>query len=415
MPAVASPNEQVHLDPSLYPRTYTTSAGNRIFLLSLSCIAAGAGLLGTWYFATGHEMKSSRALYIFSLISFLFFLLGVYLAFVTIKYKIVLKTNAIELREIFTTKQLLRTQLAGWRIVPGQYISTLVLVPRDPSAAKIEIGLTIKTDSFFLDWLSAAPNLDETELEQSRSELESNLELGVTREQRSERIATARSVATWLNWIAWIAAVWGWFYPRPYWLVILVLSGLPIVAALIGLRSRGLYQFEGRRNDLRPSLASPVILPGAALAIRALSDLHFLHWQYLIPLAMIVCFAITAIITAADPIIRQRRWPVLTIFFLTVMYGSGVAAQADMFLDRSNPRRFSTEVLKKHVSRGRSTSYMLTISPWGPQSTFTDVEVSARDYNSIQPGQSVCIYLFPGALRIPWYLVRPCPSQPPVE
>jgi len=409
MSALASPKTEVHLDPTLYPRTYTASAGNRIFLLSMSCIAAGAGLLGTWYFATGHEMKNPREPYVLSLISILFFLLGIYLALATIKSKIVLKTDAIELHEIFTNKQLLRSQLAGWRILPTQYVSTLVLVPRDPSARKIKIGLTIKMDDFFLDWLSAGPNLDETEFEQSRAQLESNVELGLTHEQRSERIAAARSVALWLNWITGIATVWGWFYPSPYWLVV------PIVAALIGLGSGGLYQFEGRRTDPRPSLALPLILPGAALTIRAVADLHFLRWQHLIPVALVICISLTALVVAADPMIRQRRWPVLVVLFLSVMYASGAAAQADTVLDRSAPSPFSSEVLRKHVSRGHSTSYTLTISPWGPQGESTDVMVSARVYDSVQLGQSVCIYLFPGALRIPWYLVQPCPSQTPTN
>jgi hypothetical protein len=415
MASVAAPNRQVHLDTAVYPRTYTTSGGYRIVLLVMSSIAIGAGLLGTWYFATGHEMKSPSEPYVFSLVSICFFLLGAYLAVATIKSKIVLTTNAIDVHGIFITKQLLRSELVGWRIVPTQYFSTLVLVHRDPSVRKIKIALTMNADKFFLDWLSAAPNLDEAESEEFRAQLDANLEIGVTHEQRSERIATAQILASRLGWVAWAVTAWSWFYPRPYWLVALLLAGLPIVAVLIGLRSIGLYNFEGRRNDLRPSLAIPVIIPGAGLALLGISELHFLRWQDLIPMVTVFCLTITGLISVADPVLRQRRWPVLGILLIAFMDGSGAVAHADALLDRSSPRGFISRVVRKRVSTGRSTSYRLTISPWGPQSDFTDVRVSARDYNAVQSGDPVCILLFPGALRISWYLVEPCPLQRPAE
>ena len=265
-------------------------------------------------------------------------------------------------------------------------------------------------DAPFQSWLSTLTNLDARDLEESRAELESNQELGLTHEQRSAGLAEAANYAKYLTWITWAACAWGWFYPRPYSLVILTLSALPLIAVFLGLRTKGVYQFEGRRNDARPSLAFPVILPGATLAIRALADVSFLHWQQLLAPIVVVTVALTALISATDPRLRQRGWPILAVFFLSLFYGMGATAMANAVLDHSASQIFPTEVLHKRISRGRHTTWYVRLAPWGPQEQVSEVSVHSSLYSSVQPGQTVCIYFHPGALKIPWYTVAHCPS-----
>ena len=400
----------IPFDPSLYPRTYQSSLGYRVCLISLGALIAAAALLGLWYFATGHESKTLQSALIMVVICFAFFLLGAYLVVAMLKSKLILTADAIELQEPFVTKSLLRSQIAGWRVIPTQYISTLEFTPRDPSAKKLKFALTIKPDNAFASWLSTIPNLDAQELAESRAELESNL--GFTEEHRSERLASAATYAKYLNGITYAAAAWGWFYPRPYSPAILTLSALPIIAILLGRRAKGVYQFEGRRNDARPSLALPVILPGAVLAIRALYDLSFLHWQQLIAPGLFLSIALAAFITSADPGIARRRWPLLAVLFLSSFYGIGATALGDALLDHSAPQVYQTAVLNKHFSSGRHTTWELKLAAWGPQPEISDVSVPRWLYASVQPGQTVCVHYHPGTINIPWYFVTHCPATP---
>ena len=220
----------------------------------------------------------------------------------------------------------------------------------------------------------------------------------------------ALKFSKFLTWVTWLAAVWGWFYPRPYSLVILILSAVPPIAIYAGLRAKGVYQFDGKRNDVRPSLAVPVITPGLVLGLRAISDLSFLHWQQLLSPIMVVALAMTVLIAAADPKSGKQRWLILATLFLAVAYGGGVTAMADALLDRSAPQVLQTEVLHKHISSGRSTTWYLRLAPWGPQDHAADVSVSRSLYSSVQPGQIVCVYLYPGTLKIPWFQVARCPN-----
>jgi len=400
-------------DTSLYPRTYRTSLGWRLFLISLGGLIAAVSLLGIRYFGTGHEMKSPREVSIFVSLCFLFFLLGAYLVLAMLKSKLILTADTIELHDTFVTKSLLRSQIAGWRVVPTQYISTLEFTPRDPHGKKLKFASTFKRDAAFDSWLSTLPNLDAQQLEQSRTELEANQELGLTHEQRTERLAAAANYAKYLTWLSYAAAACGWFYPRPYTAAILVLSALPLAAILLGLRNKGVYQFDGRRNDARPSLAVPIMMPGFILALRALTDLSFLHWQQLLAPLLLVTAGLTVFIASADPNIAARRWPVLLLFILSLAYGSGVTALGDALLDHSRPQIFQTQVLFKRIDTGsRHTTWYLRLAPWGPQQQTSEVGVPRSFYSSVQLGQTVCVHYHPGALKIPWYLVARCPATP---
>jgi hypothetical protein len=401
------------MDASQYPRTYQTSLLNRFLYTSLGTILAVAGLLGLWYFGTGRDKTLSPGGASFlAFFCFLFVLLGAYLAAYMLKAKVILSYDAIEIRELFTTKQVLRSQVAGWRIVATQYISTLELTPRDPQAKKIKFALTMKLDGPFHLWFATLPNLDRQEIDESKEKLYASRNLAETEEQHYERLAVAATIAKYLGWFTGAVSVWGWFYPRPYPLVILLLSALPLIAVFLGLRAKGVYQFEGRQNDAHPSLALPVILPGAVLTFRAVSDYSFLQWKPFLSPILLISFALTFLLSTADPAIQQRRWPILAMFVLALMYACGITAHADVLLDRSTPRVFHTEVLSKHVSEGRSTTWELHLGPWGPQAQPSDVTVRSSFYSSVQPGQTVCVNLFPGALKIAWFEVARCTNEP---
>lgn len=411
-----SPELSIPFDPSLYPRTYKSSLGWRLFLISLGALIAAAALLGLWYFGTGHESQTRQSALIMVVVCLAFFLLGAYLVVAMLKSKLILTADVIELHEPFVTKSLLRSQIAGWRVIPTQYVSTLEFTPRDPHAKTLKFAFTIKPDDAFNSWMSALPNLDAQELEQSRAELETNLDLGLTEEQRAENLAAASKYAKYLTGLSYVAAVWGWFYPQPYSATILILSALPLAAILLGLRSKGVYQFEGRRNDARPSLAVPMMMPGFILALRALYDLSLLHWQQLLAPVLLVTAAMTAFVASADPSIAKRRWPVLLFFVLSLAYGSGVTALADALLDRSLPEIYQTQVLFKRMDTGsRHTTWYLRIAPWGPQQHTSEVGVPRSFYSTVQLGQTVCVHYHPGALKIPWYVIASCPANSTVS
>ena len=404
MPIAAPPT----LNVSLYPATYRVSTGYAGFFYFLGGIAIAAGSLGTWYFATGHEMTSARQAVIMAGLCFLFVLLGIFLIASIFRSTVTLRADAIVVQGMFSSRTLLRSEIAGRRILPTQYVRTLVLIPRSSHHKNLKLALALRTDAAFDAWFADIPDFDAKEVAESQADLNADPDLGFHSEDRKQRVAHAKQTAKVLNVIAWIALLWGFVAPRPYLLVISVLAALPIVSVVLLVRSRGIYQIEGRRNDARPSLAVPFIFPGMVLVARTLQDIHLLEWTSILVAAIVCALLLLLVVSACDRAIRKRPWTAVVILVFGAFYGWGLIAQANALLDTSPARVFQVAVTGKHMSSGKTTTYYLRLEPWGPKTTSEDVTVPSPLYHYADVGVTVCVDLYPGALRIPWYEVDRC-------
>ena len=403
-------------NPALYPRAYKPSTGYLLFLGAIGCLCSAGGIAGIIYFGAGHEMANERQKFIFVGLSALFLLLGIYLIGAVLTSRLIFGPDFIEVKDFLSSKLLHRSDIAGFRILPTQYISTLVFQPRAAERKKLKIPLYFRTDEAFALWFIGIPNLDSEDLGQSMTELETVVARdspGI--DATEERIAGAYRTVKTLNWATGIATMWAWIYPNPYPLAMLAAGVLPLVAIVLLARSRGLYQIEGRRNDARPSLAFAFIFPGCALAYRAIQDLHFLQWKPLILATLALTAILTIFLAQSDPHFNNRAVAGISIFFLGSMYCYGAIAHFDVLADRSSPASYQTQVLSKRADNGRTTSYYLQVAPWGPRHDPEEIEVPRALYGAITPGQSVSIHLYLGALHLPWFSVSrvatPTPTQ----
>ena len=402
-------SQPLELDASLYPRTYRASRGHFVFLALLSALVAIPGCIGIWYFGTGHETHGPRDAAIMVSLCALFVLLGASLLAGVLRFHITLGVDFIEVQGFFTSRRMPRVEIAGFRILPTQYIATVVVVPRDRHQRKLKFSQILRTDDAFAAWFSSIPNLDTEELDESRAQLSADTDLGFMPDERTDRIEKAAQFAKAVNAIAVVAGLWALVYPRPYLPVIAALAVLPLVVIFEFVRSRGLYDLEGRRNEARPNLALALILPGPVLALRALRDLHLLHWQSVIPAAIIVAAVLVFVVARTGEEKRKTAFPILLLFaVLFATYAGCVIADADVLLDRSSPSAYRAKVLSASVSHGKSTTYSLQLGPWGPRQSPEDVEVPSSVYDDVAPGDSVCILLYRGTLRIPWFTISPC-------
>ncbi len=364
-------------DPSLYPRAYPASVGKRLLWISLGALLSIGGLCGVWYFGTGHETRGIRDALIMISVSLLFVLAGGYLILLMIRSLVILEPDAITVRTIVSTRKLLRDEIEGRRLLPG-YISTLELIPRDKGKKKLSIGMLMRTDALFHAWFSGIPDLDAQELARFEAQITADPEIALTPKQGLERLMQARKVAGAFSAIATAASFWGWFFPRPYEVVVAILIALPIAAALLVARSKGLYGIDQFRNDARAGLGVPFILPGLVLTLRAASDIQLLAWMPALVWVLLGAVAITLVVVRVERGIRNRRWALHAFFLLGAAYTYGAIAQVNVLLDRSTPERFEVTVLSKHVSGNKNPTWKLEVGQWGPRRGNSNVSVSRR-------------------------------------
>jgi hypothetical protein len=217
------------------------------------------------------------------------------------------------------------------------------------------------------------------------------------------------------NVVALGIGIWTILFPTElYTLGLSLCVLLPLWALALEIRTRGALGFEARRGRRYPlSLATILVMPALALAVRAGIDLNFKSYAPLIAAALLSASAICALFWHFDPQFRGdlNQWSTIVIF--AVAYSYGALAFADVVFDRSSGQDTQTVIDHKriHVSGGPKGS-----SIWYQVKVERDASPAGADWIHVQPdlwdsfhrGDAVCVHVGTGLLAIPWYAVGHC-------
>jgi len=398
-----------------YPRTYRVSPGWKLFLVCFGVLFALGGVVSVVaviFHPPDDASGAIRATLFVSAISAGFAVLGAYMVFSAVMYRVVLTADGVELTEPFRTRRLSCVEIQGRRTLRNQQgPRSLLLIPRDAAAKKLRISLMLKTDPTFDAWVAQLPDLDQQELAQSEREVAETLYQDLMPHDRKARIRRLKVIAQWVNWAGIALAVGAFLLPDYHHLLIGVLIALPWIAIWAVARFQPLYRFDGRRNDAHPDLTLGLIMPGFLLMVGALTDVHTLDWAGPLMLAVGGGLPLTGAALLADPWFRQRRVSAILVGIFTLAYGFGAGLEIDVLADSTKPSIYVTQVLGKHLSRGsKSTTYYLTVAPWGRITRNDSISVSAARYRATSTGDTLCVYLGKGAFKVPWYQLRGCPE-----
>jgi len=405
---LAAPGAQphsLHLDATSYPRTYRMRRGWRAFLVALGLVVASGGIAAVVYFAAGHEVHGPADQAVMVAIGVLFAALGLYLVVDALVSRVTLTLDEITVHDLMPTRRLRRDEIAGRRLLRAQSMNILVLEPRRPGTRRLKLPFIVEIDQVLAAWLDALPDLDARDQARSEAEVLALRAPGRTEEQQREWLERARRTARWGNLTAVAAALWGFFFPRPYAAAMLVLAVLPWAAVLAVARSRGLLAVDERRNEARPNVAAPMLLPGFVLMLRAVMDLQLVSGRGAVAPAVLGAAALTTAALASDAALRKRAWIALVFLLLFAAWGYGASVEANALLDRGPAQLFETRVLGKTVSRGKTTTYALRLAPWGPRTEADDAEVPRIVFENVREGDAVVVRMKPGALGLPWFRV----------
>jgi hypothetical protein len=134
-------------------------------------------------------------------------------------------------------------------------------------------------------------------------------------------------------------------------------------------------------------------------------------WTRMVWLAVAVGFVLFSVSIAADATMRRgRNWPAMVALFgSAVFHGYVTVLPLNVLLDRSPATVQKSLLAQKSGPHTRIRQLHLTIEPWGPITEAKKVSAPYRVYQSVQPGDAVCLVLRQGALSIPWYTAQICP------
>jgi hypothetical protein len=92
--------------------------------------------------------------------------------------------------------------------------------------------------------------------------------------------------------------------------------------------------------------------------------------------------------------------------FVVLIFASilslGWIIESNVNLDQSPVSCHSTFVQDKHISRGKYTSYTLTVAAWDAQEEVYKLDVGAATYHRFEVGEAIQLGVKEGFLGIPW-------------
>lgn len=397
---------------AVYPKVYRTALGWRLALLTVGgfsfATALVTGYLLIW-FRSESGLSPPESLWL-SLLALA--LLGPYAIARALRFQVVLLVDRIEVVEPFGRRQMLRTQIHGWRLQRNQYCATLDLVPQDRKADHLWIPLVLKTDNTWRQWFAMFSDLDTEEVQEAEQALIQRLNPYLPLDEGVWQIARLRRLAGWVNAAA-ILLILAASLTIPTRLTVAACILLPLIAVNLVARFQPLYRFGRNFNEPYPSLLLALILPGLVmiLALTETYPIHPLNWPLLLLLATLFGFALAGGAIRADPWSQKEQGNWYLIGVMLWPYGFGAALGLNAFGDYSVAQIYPVTVVSKHTSTSRSATFSLRVTPWGPLTYGDAASVSRAVYRSVTPGDTVCVYLKHGALHIPWYRVDRCDAD----
>jgi hypothetical protein len=322
------------------------------------------------------------------------------------KSRIIIDAEKIRVISLFRDRHILLRDVKGFRI--GE---------KGPIAVESNIGEKSLALSPYLGgygtiraWLeSEFVNLEQVELEEEYQEIRNDQNFGVTAEERDSQISRAKVAARILNWTGGLIGAWAMFKPVPYQAAVLASMAIPPVSLATIIYFRGLIRMYGKRDAMLPTLPGGLIFPALAVLLRALIDFElFDHAKVWPPVAIAtICLTPLILIGAKKSMKTLSDRVSITIVggLLAAAYSYGSVVVLNCLFDNSAPAEYSATVLKKRISSGKSRSYYLELTPWGPRTKPDEVQVSKSFYNRIDSNAEVGVYVWKGRLNIPWITV----------
>ena len=306
---------------------------------------------------------------------------------------------------VFFTRQLRFEEIKGYRVGENYFR----LEPWDKEKKTVLIAKHI----YNLNEVNAATgyqlrNLEHIEAQEELNEIIQNEALGADGEERFDRLVQAKRLATLINGVGFVSALVFLFYPKPYALWFIAATILPVIAILVTKLYAGYIKFDSKEESVYPHLTYAIAMPGPALLVRALMEYNILVYDKLIVHTAGIALLITIIAVVLFPDLREKKgktvFHIIMAFLLSWSYTFGVGTISNCYYDDAPVKEYIGIVADKEIRGGRKSKTPYLILEKNPLPyPMDDIKVSRDEYNRINPGDTVKLYLKPGDFGAPWF------------
>jgi len=386
-------------------REYRLSGWMRGLYLVLGLIVAGMGATAAFAVMANRTDAGVAPLMVIPLA------IGGYLVLLAVRSRLVIDGSRIEVRGAFAENSADLSEIEGYRTIRtrnGSYWR----IQRKDGRGSFNIQNSFAGDDNLRAWFQQMTNLDERDRTALLNEISQNAELGATPEDRLAALNRARQWNIGLS-VGSIAAALGLNFASENLQLPLavVLAVAPLVALMMIYRQPLLYALGKPKRDPRTDLAAVFLAAGLGMIFRNRS-IEFFYEQPFWTAVLLLSLLYAALLYKPIRCSGSSNSPLFVGLIFAGMLGYALVTAADTLADTSKASNFTVQVIGKHLSRGRSTTYYLDLAPWGPVEGSSKIHVPRSVYEASGEGDSVCLALHTGRLSLPWYQRVDCRSEP---
>lgn len=377
---------------------FTTSIFLKIIYVIVSLLFAGFGLF--MMFTPG---SAGQAMYIWALIPIAF---GAIFMALALRRKVVIENGVISVSDVFKTREIAVDNIRGVRF--EQKVITIVANDAARTTLTIRNYGEFGNNKDLVAYLQTFTDLNAVDREEEQKNLLENTNLGFTAEERQATLDKAKKISLAYN-ITGLAVALGYLFTKQPIMAVLAII-YPLLSAVLIFTSKGLIKFlSNKKRSIYPFVFLGFMAPTIALFAKSIGSYQIYSYDnFWLPfVALGVVVAAMLLFTGVDrslnnSVISQQ----ILMVFMALFYTFGCVNLINCGYDKSPDNIYKAAVIGHHISHGKSTSYYLYLSTWGPCHEQKQVSVSGTMYDDTPVGDSVKIDLKPGLLHIPWFVVR---------
>jgi len=333
--------------------------------------------------------------------------LAAYLYLYTVRTVYTLDDHTLTVAGPLKTRSIPLGEIAGYRIGEKQrfYVVT-------NNHGSIGIPDSLERRSELVAWVRGKyMDVDLLEQEKDNEAILENEQFGVDRETRLQRLALAKKIDIAATVIGIGLLVVSFFYgsPEPWIMAIFFIA--PWVGVAVTWYYKGLFKLYKKKKGAYPSVVQLMALSTFAafvtVAIRGYRiygyDQHV--WQMLAVAAIVA--AGLCILGCRQAIVTSGKKPLtyICIVVMATVYCYSLMIFYNCHYDTSPDQVYSVAITGKRTVKGKTTSYYVSVTPWGRYTDGKELSVSSHFYSATAEGDSIRILLDSGKLHIPWYRV----------
>jgi low affinity Fe/Cu permease len=319
--------------------------------------------------------------------------------FLQVQERVILDDYSIRKESRLINREILLNDIKGFKVDQNQ----LHVIPYKGKGKVIRVSTYMARVQVLGSMLAARyPDLNLQEVQEVYNEaVEQTGEKDIDR-----NIKRAKIEAYTLTGITVVLCVASYFYFG--WFHILLFSCVPL-AMLLLIRHKGLVQLDTTKDSPLPSVALIPILVVAAQLLGN-STIQLVNYGQVWKLSLCITAALIVMLWLCSKYLNKKKGTyIIAAIVLSCAFvgnGYGLVVSTNCLLDKMNYEYYETVVTDKSVSRGKTTTYHLTLQPWAHQPESEQETVDREVYDATQINDKVGIYYFKGGLNIPWYIIE---------